>query len=338
VGRQGTNCGVRYLITGGAGFIGSYMADRLLDRGDSVMALDDLSTGSARNIAHLYDEPRFGFVQGTILDHPQVSALVEGCDVVVHLAAAVGVRLIVEKPLESLITNIRGTEIVLDAAAQAGRKILITSTSEIYGKNVSGPLHEEADRILGSPFKARWSYSTAKAVDEILARAFWRDRGLPSIVVRLFNCVGPRQTGEFGMVVPRFVRQALAGEDITVYGDGEQRRCFCHVLDTVGALVSLLDHPGAVGDVFNVGAAHELSMNELADRVIAAVGSSSRIVHISYDEAYEEGFEDMERRVPDLSKIRALTGWEPALGLDRIIEDVIAFERAVAPSGEPSQP
>jgi UDP-glucose 4-epimerase len=256
----------------------------------------------------------------------------------VHLAAAVGVRLIVEKPLESLITNIRGTEIVLDAAAETGRKILVASTSEIYGKNVSGPLHEEADRILGSPFKARWSYSTAKAVDEILARAFWRDRGLPSIVVRLFNCVGPRQTGEFGMVVPRFVRQALAGEDITVYGDGEQRRCFCHVLDTVGALVSLLDHPGAVGDVFNVGAGHELSMNELAERVIAAAGSSSRIVHISYDEAYEEGFEDMERRVPDLSKIRALTGWEPALGLDRIIGDVIAFERAVAPSGEPSPP
>jgi UDP-glucose 4-epimerase len=329
---------VRYLITGGAGFIGSHLADRLLDRGDSVLALDDLSTGSARNIAHLYDKPRFGFVQGTILDHSQVSSLVEGCDVVVHLAAAVGVQLIVEKPLESLITNIRGTEIVLDAAAQAGRKILITSTSEIYGKNVSGPLHEEADRILGSPFKARWSYSTAKAVDEILARAFWRDRGLPSIVARLFNCIGPRQTGEFGMVVPRFVRQALAGEDITVYGDGEQRRCFCHVLDTVGALVALLDHPEAVGDVFNVGATHELSMNELAERVIAASGSSSRIVHISYDEAYEEGFEDMERRVPDLSKIRALTGWEPALGMDRIIEDVIAFERAVAPSGELAPP
>jgi UDP-glucose 4-epimerase len=329
---------VRYLITGGAGFIGSHLADRLLARGDSVLALDDLSTGSPRNIAHLSDHPEFTFVQGTVLDHPWVTGLVGECDVVVHLAAAVGVRLIIEKPLESLLTNIRGTEIVLDAVAEAGRKILITSTSEIYGKNASGALHEDADRILGSPFKARWSYSTAKAVDEILARAYWHDRGVPSIVVRLFNCVGPRQTGEFGMVVPRFVRQALAGEDITVYGDGAQRRCFCHVLDTVGGLVAVLDHPGAVGDVFNIGATHELTMNELAERIIAASGSGSRIVHIPYDEAYEEGFEDMERRVPDVSKIRALTGWEPALGLDRIIEDVIAFERSAAPAGEHSPP
>jgi len=329
---------VRYLITGGAGFIGSHLADRLLARGDSVLALDDLSTGSSRNVEHLTDHPGFRFVQGTILDHPLVSGLVADCDAVVHLAAAVGVRLIVEKPLESLLTNIRGTEIVLDAVAESGRKVLITSTSEIYGKNASGPLHEDADRILGSPFKARWSYSTAKAVDEILARAYWHDRGVPSIVVRLFNCVGPRQTGEFGMVVPSFVRQALAGQDITVYGDGTQRRCFCHVLDTVGALVSVLDHPGAVGDVFNVGAPHELSMNELAERIIAASGSSSRIVHIPYDEAYEEGFEDMERRVPDVSKIKALTGWEPALGLEQIIEDAIEFEPTDVRTGEPSPP
>ena len=329
---------MRYLITGGAGFIGSHLADRLLARGDSVLALDDLSTGSSRNVEHLTDHPGFRFVQGTILDHPLVSGLVADCDAVVHLAAAVGVRLIVEKPLESLLTNIRGTEIVLDAVAESGRKVLITSTSEIYGKNASGPLHEDADRILGSPFKARWSYSTAKAVDEILARAYWHDRGVPSIVVRLFNCVGPRQTGEFGMVVPSFVRQALAGQDITVYGDGTQRRCFCHVLDTVGALVSVLDHPGAVGDVFNVGAPHELSMNELAERIIAASGSSSRIVHIPYDEAYEEGFEDMERRVPDVSKIKALTGWEPALGLEQIIEDAIEFEPTDVRTGEPSPP
>jgi UDP-glucose 4-epimerase len=329
---------VRYLITGGAGFIGSHLADRLLARGDSVLALDDLSTGSSRNIAHLSDDPGFLFVQGTILDHPLVSGLVADCDIVVHLAAAVGVRLIVEKPLESLLTNIRGTEIVLDAVAEGGRKVLITSTSEIYGKNASGALHEDADRVLGSPFKARWSYSTAKAVDEILARAYWHDRGVPAIVVRLFNCVGPRQTGEFGMVVPSFVRQALVGQDITVYGDGSQRRCFCHVLDTVGALVALLDHPGAVGDVFNVGAPHELSMNELAERIAEACGSTSRIVHIPYDEAYEEGFEDMERRVPDVSKIRALTGWEPALGLERIIEDAIAFDQADAWTGEPSPP
>jgi UDP-glucose 4-epimerase len=329
---------VRYLITGGAGFIGSHLADRLLARGDGVLALDDLSTGSSRNIEHLSDHPGFRFVQGTILDHPLVAGLVADCDAVVHLAAAVGVRLIVEKPLESLLTNIRGTEIVLDAVAQGGRKVLITSTSEIYGKNASGPLHEDADRILGSPFKARWSYSTAKAVDEILARAYWHDRGVPSIVVRLFNCVGPRQTGEFGMVVPSFVRQALAGQDITVYGDGTQRRCFCHVLDTVGALVAVLDHHGAIGDVFNVGAPHELSMNELAERIVAASGSGSRIVHIPYDEAYEEGFEDMERRVPDIAKIKALTGWEPALGLEQIIEDAIEFERTDARTGQHTPP
>ncbi len=319
---------MRYLITGGAGFIGSHLADRLLERGDEVYALDDLSTGSTSNIEHLSDEPRFSLVRGTVLDHPLISGLVSEADVVVHLAAAVGVKLIVDKPLGSLITNIRGTEIVLDAAASAGRKVLITSTSEIYGKNASGPLHEDADRILGSPFKARWSYSTAMAVDEILARAFWRDRGLPTVVVRLFNCVGPRQTGEFGMVVPTFVRQALAGQNLTVYGDGEQQRCFCHVHDTVEALLRLLAHDGAVGDVFNVGAPYEVTMNQLAERVIEATGSSSRIVHVPYDEAYEEGFEDMERRVPDIGKIGALTGWAPTRDLDGILDDIIAFERA----------
>lgn len=326
----------KVLVTGGAGFIGSHMADRLLARGDEVVALDDLSTGSPVNIAHLSDDPGFAFVRGTILDHPLMSGLVAECDVVVHLAAAVGVRLIVEKPLESLITNIRGTEIVLDTTASAGRKILITSTSEIYGKNASGPLHEDADRVLGSPFKARWSYSTAKAVDEILARAYWRERKVPSIVVRLFNCVGPRQTGQFGMVVPRFVRQALDGEDLTVFGDGEQQRCFCHVHDTVDALIGLLDDPDAVGDVFNVGAPYEASMNQLAETVIAATGSSSKIVHIPYDEAYEEGFEDMERRVPDISKIRTLTGWEPTLGLERILSDVIEFEREAVRTADPA--
>ena len=323
---------MRYLITGGAGFIGSHLADRLIGRGDEVVALDDLSTGSPRNVSHLEGDPRFRFVRGTILDPPSVRELVKEADVVVHLAAAVGVKLIVERPLESLLTNIRGTEIVLEAAAASDRTILITSTSEIYGKNASGPLHEEADRILGSPFKARWSYSTAKAVDEILARAYWRDRGLPSIVARLFNCVGPRQTGEFGMVLPRFVRQALAGDDLTVYGDGEQRRCFCHVMDAVGALLALLDHPGAVGDVFNVGAPYELSINDLARIVIDAVGSTSSVVRIPYEDAYEEGFEDMERRVPDVSKIQALTGWRPTLGLDRIVADVVRSERVAIPS------
>jgi UDP-glucose 4-epimerase len=325
---------MRFLITGGAGFIGSHLADRLLARGDEVVALDDLSTGSAANVAHLVDEPRFSLVRGTILDHPLVSGLVAKADVVLHLAAAVGVKLIIDRPLESLITNIRGTEIVLDTAARWERTILLTSTSEIYGKNVTGPLSEDADRILGSPFKSRWSYSTAKAVDEILAQAYWRDRGVPSIVSRLFNCVGPRQTGEFGMVVPRFARQALAGTDVTVFGDGEQRRSFCHVLDTVDALIALVDTPGAVGDVFNVGAPYELTINQLAEKVISAAGSSSAIVHISYDDAYEEGFEDMERRVPDISKIRALTGWEPKLDLDRIIDDVLESERHAATAAE----
>jgi len=326
---------MRYLITGGAGFIGSHLADALIGRGDEVVALDDLSTGSQRNVTRLATEPRFRLVRGTIMDEPMVGTLVQECDVVVHLAAAVGVKLIVERPLESLLTNLRGTEIVLEAAWRSGRPVLITSTSEIYGKNASGPLHEDADRILGSPFKARWSYSTSKAVDEILARAYWRDRGVPTIVARLFNCVGPRQTGEFGMVVPRLIRQALAGDDLTVFGDGEQRRCFCHVLDTVKALMALLEHPGATGDVFNVGALLELSINDLAGMAIERTGSSSRISHIPYDEAYEEGFEDMERRVPDISKIRTLTRWEPVLGLDRIVDDVIESQRTAMASEVP---
>jgi nucleoside-diphosphate-sugar epimerase len=249
--------------------------------------------------------------------------------VVVHLAAAVGVKLIVERPLDSLITNIRGTEVVLDAVARARCKVLVTSTSEIYGKNADGPLREDADRILGSPFKARWSYSTAKAVDEILAHAYGRDRGLSVVVVRLFNCVGPRQTGAYGMVVPRFVRQALRGDDVTVYGDGRQRRCFCHVTDTVGALLTLLDNPGAEGEVFNVGSQEEVTIDELAAIVIDMTGSSSTIVHIPYDEAYERGFEDMPRRVPDISKIGRLTGWRPSRTLQQTLADVIEHERHV---------
>jgi UDP-glucose 4-epimerase len=251
-------------------------------------------------------------------------------DTIVHLAAAVGVKLIVEHPLDSLLTNIRGTEIVLDAASEAGCKVLITSTSEIYGKNANGPLREDDDRILGSPFKARWSYSTSKAVDEILARGYWRDRGTPTVVVRLFNTVGPRQTGAYGMVVPTFVRQALRGEPVTVYGEGEQRRSFCHVLDVVAALLGLLDHPGAVGDVFNVGARNEVTMNELAGLILAATGSSSPVVHVPYDVAYEEGFEDMERRVPDTGKVEALTGWRATRSLADVIGDVIEHERAGA--------
>lgn len=319
-----------YLITGGAGFIGSHLADALLARGDSVLALDDLSTGAEANVQHLFDHPGFELREGSILDHDLVSKLGNNVDVIVHLAAAVGVKLIVEHPLDSLLTNIRGTEIVLDAAAELGCKVLITSTSEIYGKNASGPLKEDDDRILGSPFKARWSYSTSKAVDEILARGYWRDRGTPTVVVRLFNTVGPRQTGAYGMVVPRFVHQALRGEPITVYGDGEQRRSFCHVSDVVTALLQLVDHPGAIGDVFNVGARNEVSINELARLILAATDSSSPVVHISYDVAYEEGFEDMERRIPDTGKLEALTGWRATRSLEDVIEDVIEHERVGA--------
>lgn len=321
---------MEYLITGGAGFIGSHLADALLARGDSVLALDDLSTGAEANVRHLFDHPGFELREGSILDHDLVSKLGNNVDVIVHLAAAVGVKLIVEHPLDSLLTNIRGTEIVLDAAAELGCKVLITSTSEIYGKNASGPLKEDDDRILGSPFKARWSYSTSKAVDEILARGYWRDRGTPTVVVRLFNTVGPRQTGAYGMVVPRFVHQALRGEPITVYGDGEQRRSFCHVSDVVTALLQLLDHPGAIGDVFNVGARNEVSINELARLILATTGSSSPVVHISYDVAYEEGFEDMERRIPDTGKLEALTGWRATRSLEDVIEDVIEHERVGA--------
>jgi UDP-glucose 4-epimerase len=329
---------MRYLITGGAGFIGSHLADHLIGRGDEVVALDDLSTGSARNVAHLEGEPRFRLVSGSILDHPTMVDMIGEVDVVIHLAAAVGVRLIVERPLESLLTNIRGTEIVLDAAASVGRTTLITSTSEVYGKNAAQAVSEDADRLLGSTSKPRWSYSTAKAVDEILARAFWQERELPTIVVRLFNCVGPRQSGEWGMVLPRFVRQALTGADLTVYGDGEQRRCFCHVLDTVGALVALVDDPNAAGEVFNVGAQNEISMNALARLVLERSGSGSDIVHIPYEEAYEEGFEDVERRVPDIGKIESVVGWKPRFGLEEIVTDTIEFDRRNIAAGEPAVP
>jgi len=317
-----------YLITGGAGFIGSHLADALLARADRVAILDNLSTGSFENVSHLIGHPAVSFHEGSILDSDLVRRLVGEADVVVHLAASVGVELIVKRPLESLINNIRGTEVVLEACSSFGRKVLVTSTSEIYGKNVNGPLPEDADRILGSPFKARWSYSTSKAVDEILAYTYWRERGTPSIVVRLFNTVGPRQTGSYGMVVPRFVVQALLGEALTVYGDGEQRRCFCHVDDAVAALLGLLDHAGSIGDVFNVGSHQEITINELADLIIGMTGSSSKVTRVPYEVAYEEGFEDMQRRLPDTTKIRQLTGWTPTRSLEEIVTDVIAYEKS----------
>ena len=318
---------MKALITGGAGFIGSHLADLLLERGHQVLLLDDLSTGSHRNIEHLVGRPDVEFVLGSILNADLLDDCVARSDTVFHLAAAVGVQLIVEKPLESLATNLRGSELVFEKAHKYGTRILITSTSEIYGKNTSDRLGEEDDRILGSPLKSRWSYSEAKAIDEILAYTYWRQKGLRSVIVRLFNTVGPRQTGHYGMVIPRFVNQALRGEAITVYGDGTQQRCFCHVSDIVRALVDLVEHEEAYGRVFNLGGNEEVSIMELAERVIARTGSSSGVRVIPYDEAYEAGFEDMQRRVPDTARAHDLVGFRPTHTLDDIIDAVVADQR-----------
>ena len=313
-----------YLVTGGAGFIGSHLVDSLLERGDSVIALDNLSTGSLGNLAAAGHHERFRLVQGSVLDEQVVDELVHQSDVVVHLAAAVGVKLIVEQPLRSLTTNIRGSEIVIASAHRYRRKVLLASTSEIYGKNCSGPLNEDTDRILGSNSVARWAYSTAKAVDEILAYAYYKERGLPTIVMRLFNTVGPRQSGAYGMVIPRLVGQALSGEPLTVFGDGTQTRCFCHVADVVDAILRLLDHPGAVGQVVNVGSSEEISILQLAKLIAERTASSSPLQLVPYDEAYESGFEDMQRRVPDTSRIREMVGWVPVRTLENILEDTVA--------------
>ncbi|MBI4322955.1 MAG: GDP-mannose 4,6-dehydratase [Candidatus Omnitrophica bacterium] len=317
------------LVTGGGGFIGSHLAERLLGLGHEVTALDDFSTGAPENVALLERHPQFHLVTGTILNERLVDKLAERCEVIFHLAAAVGVELIIKKPLESMTTNIRGSEIVLEMAHRYRRKVLIASTSEIYGKNSNGPLCEDMDRILGSPLKSRWSYSTSKAVDEILAYVYWKEKGVPTIIVRLFNTVGPRQSGAYGMVIPRFVSQALKGEPLLVHGTGTQSRCFLHVADTVTALAKLMEHPKAVGDVFNVGSQEEVTIEALARRVLAITKSSSPITHIPYEEAYEEGFEDMPRRVPDISKIRGLIGFAPTMNLDEIIHSVVDSVRGV---------
>lgn len=316
---------MKALITGGAGFIGSHLAETLLKAGSEIVVLDDLSTGRYENIAHLENKKTFKFVEGSILNETLMDKLAGDCDVIYHLAAAVGVELIVKKPLESLTTNIKGSEVVLEMAHRYHKKILITSTSEIYGKNVNGPLKEDDDRILGSPLKSRWSYSTAKAVDEILAYIYWKEKGVPAVIVRLFNTVGPRQTGAYGMVIPRFVAQALRGESLTVYGTGNQSRCFLHVKDTVAALIKLGDNPKAIGEVFNVGSQEEVTIKELADKVIKLSKSKSKINFIPYDKAYEEGFEDMQRRVPDITKIKKLIGFSPTFSLPEIIKDIVNY-------------
>ncbi|GAA3455347.1 MULTISPECIES: NAD-dependent epimerase/dehydratase family protein [Dactylosporangium] len=316
-----------YLITGGAGFIGSHLADALLARGDRVVVLDNLSTGRLANLDAASGHPHFRFVQGSVLDEVVVDELVHQADIVVHLAAAVGVKLIVEQPLKSLTTNIRGSEIVIAAAYRYRRTVMVASTSEIYGKNSSGPLDEQADRVLGSPAVTRWSYSTAKAVEEILANAYHHERGLPTIVVRLFNTVGPRQSPSYGMVIPRLVRQAVAGEPLTVFGTGRQTRCFAHVSDAVRAMLALLGDPAATGGTFNVGADEETSILRVAELVIELAGSSSPIELIPYDQAYGSGFEDMHRRVPDTGRLRALTGWAPRYGLLDVLGEMIAEAR-----------
>ena len=314
---------MKALITGGAGFIGSHLADRLVERGDQVVLLDDLSTGRLANVDHLDHRSDVEFVLGSILNADLVDHLVSRVDAVFHLAAAVGVSLIVEKPLESLITNIRGTETVIEKAHKYGKRILVTSSSEIYGKNTSDSLSEDDDRILGSPLKARWSYSEAKAIDEILAYTYWREKGLETVIVRLFNTVGPRQTGSYGMVVPRFVNQALRNLPITIFGDGLQTRCFCYVGDVADGLIALSEHADAVGQVFNIGGTDEVSIRDLALRIIELAGSSSDLEFIPYDVAYEEGFEDMVRRVPNTERAKRMVGFEPSVDLDDIIRLVI---------------
>lgn len=320
-----------YLVTGGAGFVGSHLVEALSDEGQQVTVLDNLSTGRESNLSGLPSD-QVRFVQGSVLDPLLVDTLVSQSDVVVHLAAAVGVRLVVERPLHSFSTNIKGSEIVLEAAHRYRRKVLVASTSEIYGKNEQSPFSEDGDRILGNPKVARWWYSTSKAVDEILAFGYYREKGLPSIVARLFNTVGPRQTGAYGMVLPTFVSQAMAGAPLTVFGDGEQSRCFCHVEDVVRALIGLLNDTRAEGDVFNVGATEEITILELAEKVIDVTGSKSSIRLIPYHQAYGEGFEDMQRRVPNTTKINHLIGWKPEKQLDDIITDVVEHLRASEPT------
>ena len=315
------------LITGGAGFIGSHLCELLVHRGYHVVAIDDLSTGRLENIVHLRPMPNFLFVRETITNLQVLDRLTSQADVVIHLAAAVGVKLIVEDPVRTINTNILGTDAVLTTANRYGCKVLIASTSEVYGKGVKVPFEEEDDCLIGPTSHSRWAYATSKAIDEFMSLAYYRQFGLPVVVMRFFNTVGPRQTGQYGMVVPRFVRQALKGEPLTVFGDGEQSRCFGDVADVIDAAARLMDHPGAVGQVFNIGATQEVTMNQLAQLVLTLTGSRSEIVYIPYAQAYAPGFEDMRRRVPSLAKINALIGYTPQYSLEQTLQRVIAYEQ-----------
>ena len=317
---------MKALITGGAGFLGSHLAEALLARGDTVHILDNLSTGSIDNIEHLKAAPRFHYAIDSVTNEPATAEMIDRVDVVFHLAAAVGVRLIVESPVNTIETNVHGTEMVLKLANKKKKKVLVASTSEVYGKSEDVPFHEDADLVMGATTKGRWSYACSKAIDEFLALAYWKEKKLPVVVFRLFNTVGPRQTGRYGMVIPNFVKQALLGHPITVFGEGGQSRCFTYVSDVVGVLVRLAEEPRAVGQVLNVGNDHEeVTILDLAQRVKARTGSKSEIVRVPYDQAYEEGFEDMPRRVPDLTRLRALTGYEPKVHLDEILDKVIEY-------------
>jgi len=316
------------LITGGAGFIGSHLAELLLEQGVEVFVLDDLSTGSERNVAHLRERRDFHLVVDSVLKSSVVNELVHRCDVVYHLAAAVGVRLIVEQPVHTLVTNIQGTENVLEHCNRFGKRVLVASTSEVYGdRREPEALSEESRRVYGPTTARRWAYAESKALDEFLAFAYNQERGLDCVIVRLFNTVGPRQSGQYGMVIPRFVSAALAGRTLEIHGDGTQTRCFCHVQDTIRALSGLMDAPGIDGELFNVGSTERVTIDELAQRVLAATRSSSEIVHIPYDEVYGQGIEDMLHRQPSIEKVNAATGWSPTRSLDEILEDVIAHIR-----------
>lgn len=316
---------MKYLITGGAGFIGSHLSERLLEAENEVVVIDDLSTGRFENIAHLEKSKHFKCYIDTVMNKTLMEKLVEECDSIYHLAAAVGVKLIIEDPVRTIETNILGTDVVLRLASRYRRKLLVTSTSEIYGKNEGAPFKEDDDRILGSTTKSRWSYSCSKAIDEFLCLAYYKEKKLPVIIVRLFNTVGPRQTGQYGMVIPRFVRQALANKPITVYGDGKQSRSFAHVKDITEALIELMNREEAIGEVFNIGSSEEITIEALAKKIIKLTGSSSEIVYVPYEEAYEAGFEDMRRRVADTSKINRLIGYEPSYSLEEILKDIISY-------------
>jgi len=314
---------VKYLITGGAGFIGSYLAESLIKDGHNVTIIDNLSTGSLKNLNNILNSPLLDFVEGDILELPELGYLISKSDMVFHLAAAVGVELVVKDPVLTIRTNVHGTEKILMAATRKNTPVLITSTSEVYGKSTKQIFSENDDLLIGQPKNSRWSYASSKLLDEFFAMAFFRASKLPVIIVRLFNTVGPRQTGQYGMVVPRFVSKALKGEDIEIYGTGTQTRCFCHVYDTVRALKALPAHKSAYGEVFNIGSTKEISINDLAKLVKKQTKSKSKLVKIPYDKAYETDFEDMMRRVPDISKINSYIGWKPELSLEKIIDDVI---------------